>query len=104
MKGNQAMDVKQEPMAPTDADLAARGLPEVAFVDNRNGLVSLSAAVVAIKRGELGCYEVHTEVDAAALNARCGVTPEQREAMLAGSMFGWECKASFPETWRGRAV
>lgn len=97
------MNVKRESVAPTDADLAARGLPDLAFVDNGNGLVPLSTAVVAIKRGERGCYQVRTELDAAALNAQCDVSPEQREAMLAGSMFGWECRASFPETWRGRA-
>jgi hypothetical protein len=85
-----------------DAELAARGLPEFAFVDNTKGLAACKTAVVAVRRGEAGCYEVRTEMTADALNAQIGVSEAQREAMLAGSMFGWDCKASFPWTYERR--
>lgn len=32
-------------------------------------------------------------------NARLGVTPAQREAMLAGSMFGWDTPAANPDMY-----
>ena len=80
-------------------DLAGRGLPPVAFVDNPgNALIANFTAVVAIRRGERGCFAVQTKFSAGELNAQYGVSEAPREAMLAGSMFGWDCKASFPAT------
>lgn len=78
-----------------DKNLAERGLPEIAYVDNREKVYG-DSPVIAIKRGETGYYPIQTTVTAADLNAQSGVTAEQVEAMLAGSMFGWHVKAALP--------
>lgn len=88
--------------AERDAELAERGLPPLAFIDNSTGFAACGAAVVAVRRGEPGCYAVQTALSADQLNAQHGVSDAQREAMHAGSMFGWDCKASFPWTWERR--
>jgi hypothetical protein len=90
--------------AERDAELAERGLPPLAFVDNSTGFAASGASVVAVRRGEPGCYAVQTDLSAEQLNAQHGVSEAQREAMHAGSMFGWDCKASFPCTWECRAA
>ncbi|MDK9702450.1 MAG: hypothetical protein OEL20_04870 [Sulfuritalea sp.] len=60
--------------------------------------------IAAIKRGEPGCYattyDTRDPTDAqnlvALLNRRLGVTPEQAECMLVGSMFGWHVPGATP--------
>ncbi len=55
--------------------------------------------VIVIRRGESGYHatdwgeQADEWVDRK--NARLGVTPAQREAMLVGSLFGWEMKGAF---------
>ncbi len=48
--------------------------------------------IVAVKEGEIGYYEstVYDLAHADLLNARMGITHAMREAMLVGSMFGWD--------------
>lgn len=81
---------------PTDEQLAARGLPEIAFIDNANKRFHKDAQVIAVKRGEMGFYPIYTHCTADFLNEGKGVNPQQREAMLAGSMFGWSSSAADP--------
>ncbi len=67
------------------------GLPELCYVaDAGDGVLA------AIKRGHDGYYPVNryptqTEAEEAANrhNQQLGVTPEQKRAMVIGSMFGW---------------
>lgn len=76
-------------------------LPETAWVTN-DGSFATDAPVIAIKRGESGYYPIFTALTADELNIRNGVTPQQREAMLAGSCFGWTVPAADPDhpSWK----
>jgi hypothetical protein len=78
-----------------DAELERRGLPRLAFIDNRHGHYGPSP-VIAVRRGERGYYPIQTTATAEALNERSGVTTEQVEAMHVGSMFGWDVPGAFP--------
>lgn len=53
---------------------------------------------IKITRGESG-YRPLGMQDVDALNAEIGVTVPQREAMFAGSMFGWHVPAADPRTY-----
>lgn len=83
------------PDDPVQLELISRGLPPVAFIDNADGLYG-DSPIIAVQRGETGYFPIHTALTAAELNADAGVTDAQAEAMLAGSMFGWDVKAAFP--------
>jgi hypothetical protein len=52
-------------------------------------------APILIRRGERGYFPA-PGIDVDAFNARHGVTEAQREAMLAGSMFGFDCPGADP--------
>ena len=52
---------------------------------------------ILIRRGETGYYPYRRDLDVDVFNARHGVTPAQREAMLYGSCFGWEAPAADPD-------
>ena len=79
--------------------LAARGLPELAWLDNAEGqVVAGGAKVLVIRRGEHGYCPTSSILTADQLNRRYGVTEAQVQAMLCGSMFGWHCPAAFPAT------
>ena len=84
----------------TDDALAALGLPELAYVTNQDKTPG-AAPVLAIARGESGYYPVHSQLSADELNAAAGVTPAQRAAMHAGSMFGWHVKGARPDVYDG---
>ncbi len=79
-----------------DDNLAGRGLPRIAYVDNHDGIYGDEAPVIAIKRGESGYFPIHSTLTADELNALEGVTPAQREAMLTGAMFGWHVSGAEP--------
>jgi hypothetical protein len=83
----------------SDDMLAERGLPPLAFIDNHNGMAATEGKVVAVKRGEPGCYAVITALSADELNRQKGVSAAQREAMLSGSLFGWHVPAAYPSHW-----
>jgi hypothetical protein len=59
-------------------------LPEKAYTNNENGIT------VEVRRGEMG-YFLFTDcdMDPQLMNDSLGVSPEEAEIMLAGSMFGW---------------
>jgi hypothetical protein len=55
---------------------------------------------IFIKRGVMGFYDMPSDLDEGAVklyNAIHGITPRQREAMLAGSMFGWDVPGADPD-------
>lgn len=79
-----------------DRELANRGLPEVAYIDNSWNKSAGAAPVIAVKRGESGYYPIFTEQSVDDLNASCGVTVAQREAMHIGSMAGWHVPGANP--------
>ena len=72
----------------------ADGLPELCFTT-----LPSTGELICIKRGELGYYpsswnandKQRNEELADYNNERLGVTAEQRKAMEAGSMGGWDC-------------
>lgn len=82
-----------------DAELAARGLPEVAFVDNSADKSEDAARVIEIRRGVTGYFPVFGLASADELNALRGVTRAQREAMHTGSMMGWHVPGAWPEAY-----
>lgn len=72
----------------------AEGLPEMCFT-----ILPSTGELICIKRGELGYYpsswntkdRQRNEELADYNNERLGITVEQRKAMEAGSMGGWDC-------------
>lgn len=73
-------------------------LPELAFVQNPSDSPG-AAPVIGIKRGEPGYYPIFTQRTADELNQMNHVSPAQREAMYAGSMFGWDVPAANPDLY-----
>lgn len=73
------------------------GLPEVCY-----GTLLSNGDTVKIKKGEMGYYRVPDELRTMhpdILNESIGVTKAQAEAMMAGSMFGWDVPGANPEMW-----
>lgn len=62
--------------------------------------------LIGIKRGQRGYFQMYdgmvksdaAKVVADRINEALHVTPQQREAMLVGSMMGWECPAARPDS------
>ena len=79
----------------SDEQLAARGLPEVAYVDNHDKTPN-APRVLKLLRGEPGFRFVVTAWSAAALNTQIGVTAAQASAMHCGSMMGWHVPGADP--------
>ena len=80
-----------------DAELEARGLPEVAFIDNSHDQSIGAPPVIAVKRGEDGYYPIYSKQSADELNRASGVTKEQAAAMYVGSAFGWNVPGATPK-------
>lgn len=60
------------------------------------------AAFILLHRGRKGysmLYSIKTQAQADAFNAERQVTPAQLEAMICGSMFGFECPAADPANY-----
>ncbi len=76
-------------------------LPEMAFIDNEGHHRGPDGPpqVIAVKRFESGYYPIYTRAKAADLNKSRRVTDAQREAMYAGSCFGWDVPAADPASW-----
>lgn len=51
---------------------------------------------ILIKRGTVGYWPLRDDFDVDAFNARHGITPAQVEAMMTGSMFGFDCPGADP--------
>lgn len=80
----------------------AAGLPAAAAVE----LAGDPLAVAIVRVGCRGYWLITRSDDPAraaaireAINCALGVSPAQREAMLAGSMFGFDCPAADPATY-----
>ena len=67
-------------------------LPEVCM----SRLLSDNSPIL-IKRGQEGYRPYNADPDE--FNRVTGVTPAQREAMIAGSMFGWDVPGANPENY-----
>ena len=59
---------------------------------------------IKIIRGESGYYPQPEYFDVEKLNRLSNVTPEQQEAMLVGSMFGWDVPGANPDVYIGRRM
>jgi hypothetical protein len=51
---------------------------------------------IIMRRGHKGYWPAPRDLDVDVLNQHCGVTPAQREAMLHGSMFGFDAPIADP--------
>lgn len=69
-------------------------LPPVAFAAHPT-----TGTTILIRRGERGYFVLATRLTADELNQAFGVTAAQSMAMLAGSLFGWECPGADPATY-----
>ena len=82
----------------SDEELAARGLPEKAFIDNSRDQSKGAPQIIGVKRGESGYYPIFTGIPVDELNAMHGVSAAQREAMHWGSLFGWDTPGAYPDS------
>lgn len=77
-------------------------LPEVCY-----SILPSTGDVIIIKHGESGCYRSEYSTEDKAFNrefandrnANLGVSKAQVEAMLAGSMYGWDVPAADPKSY-----
>ena len=72
--------------------MSTKRLPEICYAE-----LPGTTELILIKRGERGYYKADFKGDPSVLNARIGVSDEDAERMLAGSMFGWDCPAAQPD-------
>lgn len=85
------------------------GLPEKCFVRNtiHAGASDLGEPpILGILRGESGYCPIYSAADPDELNASLGVSKAEAAAMLAGSMFGWDCPGADPASYDadGKAI
>lgn len=73
-------------------------LPEICFARDL-----ATGEAIAIKRGVSGFWPM-PGYDPNERNKRLGVTPAQREAMVIGSMMGWDVPGAYAKTWANRDV
>ena len=97
---NWSIETEQERFTPK----LAEGLPDVCF-----STLKTTGELICVKKGENGYYhserstpdkERNVEL-ADELNENLGVTPEQRQAMEVGSMFGWDVPGADPSNYGG---
>jgi len=77
------------------------GLPEMCVA-----ILQPEGVLIGIQRGQRGYFQMYDGLvngDAAKLaadrfNEALHVSPQEREAMLVGSMMGWECPAARPDS------
>ena len=73
-------------------------LPELCYTRE-----PITDAVIQIRRGETGYYPVtQPGIDPDERNTVMGVTPAQKAAMIAGSMFGWNTPAADPAAYTAK--
>lgn len=83
----------------TDVLATLKKLPLIAYFGPSDNLGAMACNGFAVKRGEMGYYPLQiSDVTAARLNTRHGVTEPQRKAMLNGSLFGWDVPAADPDS------
>lgn len=83
---------------------SSSGLPPFAFIDNLPDSAGVrpfndDAPVTVVERECNRYIPIYVQRSADELNALEGITPAQREAMLAGSLFGWNCPAAQPDRY-----
>lgn len=79
----------------SNQELAARGLPTRCFVEHPS-----TKELVLVFRGVKGYYKTDlSEMDKRLMNDLMGITPVQAEAMLVGSLMGWDVPAADPRTY-----
>lgn len=96
--GGWSIQTEQERFAPK----MAYGLPEICF-----SVLPGVGRLICIKRGERGYFPSEWETEDPAKNreladfnnGRLGVTKAQEEAMLTGSMMGWDCPGADPASY-----
>ena len=79
-----------------------KNLPEFCYAN-----LPSDNSCILIKRGENGYYPVKfdadmygaSEAEVDAMNQSLEVTKAQKQAMIAGSMFGWDVPASNPDMY-----
>jgi hypothetical protein len=62
----------------------------VFFAPASAAFVEGSAPVIAVVYGASGYYPLYTALTPDELNEKTGATPEEIEAAIVGSMFGWD--------------
>lgn len=82
--------------AERDSALEMRGLPRIAFLDNSHDRKPGAPRVLAVRRGELGCYPIWSRHSAAELNRLFRVSSPQSLAMYFGSLLGWDVPGADP--------
>ena len=55
---------------------------------------------IVIKRGESGYYPLPEGYTVDEINKLYDASPAEVEAMLAGSMFGWDCPGADPDSYK----
>ena len=87
---NADNDNRQRPAHRTMAERLA-DLPEYCWALNPT-----DSTPILIRKGQRGYWPAPRDVDVDALNRRVKVTPAQREAMLYGSVFGFDAPIADP--------
>lgn len=72
----------------------ASKLPEFCY-----GTLPSTGQTIIIERGKMGYVVSGNQATAEELNEGLGVTKAQAEAMLVGSMFGWETEGADPDRY-----
>lgn len=97
----EPLDIPVEGVLNHNSELGVTAeLPEMCFVFRQ--FATPGNWIVAVKRGESGCYKTtYDELNiekakklVSSLNGRLGITAEQAECMLNGSMFGWDTRSA----------
>ena len=61
--------------------------------------LSTGDSPVYIRRGEFGYWPADNDQDVDGFNRALGITPQQRAAMLAGSLYGWHLPCADPSRY-----
>lgn len=92
---------EQAAIAAQPAEKRKNGLPVFCY-----STLPSDGTLIVIKNGEAGYYPSRLTVQGKSpretadfVNGRTGVTKAQEAAMLAGSLFGWDCKAADPRAY-----
>ena len=97
--GNWTIQTEQERFSPDSLDR----LPDLCW-----SVLPSTGALICIKKGESGYYPSNWDTGDREQNQRIadysnqkrGITPEQVEAMVTGSMYGWDVPGSDPAWYR----
>lgn len=90
----------------TDVLEILQKLPKTVFIGPTEAKTLAIETGYAINRGVAGYSPIYGMSDTTAerLNKAAAVTVQQKEAMIAGSMFGWDVPGADPDTYKAIAV